>query len=110
MLNAIIKSIWDEFVENNKDNIILKINGKESKLIEEYDLKNGVNNIEINIINNLTNVEKMFYEACPLKGIEELKFLNTKEVNNFSGMFYGCSSLLDIKPIENWNVSHYYQI
>ena len=45
-----------KFVENNKDNIIFKINGKASKLIEEYDLKNGVNNLEINIINNLTNL------------------------------------------------------
>jgi hypothetical protein len=41
-----------EFVENNKYNIILKINGKESELIEEYVLKNGDNNIEISIINN----------------------------------------------------------
>ena len=95
-----------EFVENNKDNIILKINGKESKLIEEYDLKNGDNNIEINLINNLTNLEKMFYKACSLKGIEELKYLNTKEINNFSEMFYECSSLSDIKPLQHWNVSN----
>ena len=95
-----------EFVENNKDNIILKINGKESKLIVKYDLKNGVNNIKINIIINLTSLEKMLYEACSLKRIEELKYLNAKEVNNFSEMFYGCSSLSDIKPLQNWNVSN----
>ena len=95
-----------EFVQNNKDNIILKINGKESKLIEEYDLKNGINNIEINITNNLNNLEKMFYQSCSLKEIEELKYLNTKEVINFSWMFCKCSSLSDIKPLQNWNVSN----
>ena len=95
-----------KFVRNNKDNIILKINGKESKLVEEYDLNNGVNNIEINIINKLTNLEDMFYYACSLKGIEELKYLNITEINNFSGMFYGCSSLSDIKSLQNWDVSN----
>ena len=64
------KIFGSEFVLNNKDNIILKINGKESKLVEEYDLKNGVNNIEINLINKLTNLEEMFCNACSLKGIE----------------------------------------
>ena len=95
-----------KFVQNNKDNIILKINGKESKLVEEYDLKNGVNNIEINLINKLTNLEDMFYDACSLKGIEELKYLNITEINNFSRMFCHCSSLSDIKPLQNWNVSN----
>ena len=73
----------DKFVENNKDNINLKINGKECKLIGKYDLKNGVNNIEINIIKNLTNLEKLFYKAWSLKGIEELKYLDKKEITDF---------------------------
>ena len=61
--------------------------------------------IEINIINNLTNLEYMFSDACSLKDVEELKYLNTKEVNNFSSMSNRCSSLSDIKPLQNWNVS-----
>ena len=95
-----------EFVKNNKDKIILKINGKESKLIEEYNLKNGVNNIEINIINKLTNIEFMFWGAISLKNIDDLKYLNTKEINNFSYVFYNCTSLSDIKALQNWNVSN----
>jgi len=93
------------FVENNKDNIKLIINGRESKLIEKYNLKKGVNNIELIILNKLTNLEGMFYKVFSLKNIEELKYLNTKEVNNFSYMFWGCSSLSDIKPLQNWKVS-----
>ena len=94
-----------EFVKNNKDNIKLKINGRESNLVEEYNLKEGENNIELIILNKLTNLEGMFCGVNSLKNIEELKYLNTKEVNNFSHMFYGCKSLSDIKSLQNWNVS-----
>ena len=39
----------------------------------------------------------MFYECRSLKNIEELKYLDTKEINNFSYMFSGCFNLSDIK-------------
>ena len=71
------KIFGTDFVKNNKNILELIINDTKNEIIDEYDLKNGVNNIEINIIKNLTNLEKMFYEACSLKGIEELKYLNT---------------------------------
>ena len=48
----------------------------------------------------------MFYECKSLKNIDELKYLDTKEINNFSYMSYKCSSLTDIKPLQNWNVSN----
>ena len=94
-----------EFVEINKDNIRLIINGKQSKLVSEYHLKEGENNIQIIIDNKLTNLEYMFSECKSLNNIEELKYLNTMEVNNFQYMFQGCSSISDIKALENWNVS-----
>ena len=100
------KIFGSKFVENNIDNIKLIINGKENKLTEEYNLKKGVNSIEIIIINKLTNLEYMFEHAISLKNIEGLKYLNTKDVNNFSHMFDGCISLSDIKPLQNWNVSN----
>ena len=85
------------FVKNNKDNIKLIINGRESKLIEEYNLKKGENNIQLIILNKLTNLEGMFQGSCSLKNFEELKYLNIKEINNFSRMFNNCKSLIDIK-------------
>ena len=95
-----------KFVENNRENIILKINGLKSELIEKYNLKEGINNIQIILKNNLINLKDMFYGAASLKNIEELKYLNTEEVNDFSGMFSYCSSLSDIKGLQNWNVSN----
>ena len=47
----------------------------------------------------------MFNGCESLKNIDELKYLDTKDIKNFSGMFYECSSLSDIKALENWNVS-----
>jgi len=95
-----------KFVENNKNNIKLIINGNQSKLINKYNLKEGKNKIQIIIIKQLTNLENMFICCISLKNIEELKYLNTNEITNFSGMFGGCSSLSDIKALQNWNVSN----
>ena len=95
-----------KFVENNRENIILKINGIKSELIEKYNLKEGINNIQVIIKNKLINLKDMFKGVTSLKNIEELKNLNTEEVTDFSGMFSYCSTLQDIKALENWNVSN----
>ena len=53
------------------------------------------------IKNKLTNLEYMFSWYDTLKDINELKYLDTKDINNFEYMFYKCSSLSDIKSLEN---------
>ena len=100
------------FVENNKDNIELVINDKNSKLISQYQLKEGVNKIKLVMKKRLNNLEYMFYDCNTLSNIEELKYLDTKEVTNFSYMFFGCTALSSnkqseklIKPLEKWNIS-----
>ena len=93
-----------EFVENNKNNITLKINGKQSPLISKYKLNKGENDITICIKNKLTNLSNMFKSCGTLYNIDELKYLNTKFVTDFSYMFSG-SSISNIKALENWDVS-----
>ena len=93
-----------EFVENNKNNITLKINGKQSPLIEKYNLNKGENDITICIKNKLTNLSNMFKSCGTLYNIDELKYLNTKFVTDLSYMFSG-SSVSNIKSLENWDVS-----
>ena len=88
----------EKFVENNKNNIELKINGKNiGRLTSKFKLEKGINNIQILIINKITNLEHMFDNCANLINIEDLKYLEVKDVNNFSFMFNGCSSLSDIK-------------
>ena len=102
--------IWrifgETFVENNKNNIELLINGIKSELVEKYELKKGENNIEILIKNKIKNLEYMFECCSSLRNIDGLMNLDTKDINNFSYMFRGCSSLSDLKSIKNWNVSN----
>ena len=92
------------FVENNKDNINLIINGKESELVDEYFLKEGENNITIRLKNTLTNLSNMFYFCESLYNIEELKYLNTENVTDFSYMFGYCK-ISNINALENWDTS-----
>ena len=60
------------FVENNKNNIKLIINGKESELVETSNyLIDGFNNVQMIILNILTNLESMFVNCTSLFNIDE---------------------------------------
>ena len=95
-----------EFVKINEKKIELRINGKKSKLVNKYKLKKGDNNIKIIIKDKLQDLQHMFHQCRNLTNIDELKYLNTEDCNNFSEMFRNCSSLSDIKSLANWNVSN----
>jgi len=97
-----IQNIFHEyFVENNKDNINLIINKNKLPLVNKYNLKKGKNDITICINKKLTNLSYMFYFCKSLYNIEELKYLNTEDVTDFSFMF-GNSEISDIKPLKRW--------
>ena len=104
--NEYINNIFgSKFVGNNMNNIKLIINGEQCKLMKKYDLKEGINHIQMITINPLKKLEYMFELCSSLIDIEELKYLNTQKVTNFSFMFCGCSSLSELKGLENWDVS-----
>ena len=44
----------------------------------------------------------MLYGCLSLSDIKPLQNWNVSNGNNFYCMFYGCSSLSDIKPLQNW--------
>ena len=50
----------------------------------------------------------MFSDCNVIKNINELEFLDTSDVIDFSNMFDGCSSPLikDLKSFPKWNVSN----
>ena len=93
------------FVENNKNNIELEIDGKTMALTEEANLKEGDAEVIIKIKKPLTNLSFMFSNCTHLKNIDELQFLDTKGVTSFESMFQGCKLLMDINPLLNWDVS-----
>ena len=97
-----------EFVNFNRNNIELSINDGKKKinLIDTFFLIKGENRIKLFIKNRLTNLSYMFYGCQSLKNIDELKYLDTKDVKNFSYLFWGCPLITDISPLGNWNVSN----
>ena len=94
------------FVLNNRNSIDLIINGKDHKLVSNYELKRGENNITMVIKNKLINLSHMFTGCDTLKDIKELKHLDISNAKDFSSMFWGCLSLSDITPLEDWDVSN----
>ena len=68
------KIFGDSFVENNKDNIELIINGEKTELINKYKLRKGENNIILIIKNKIDNLSNMFYKCKSLKNIDGLKY------------------------------------
>ena len=94
-----------KFVETNKDNIDLIINGEKKNLIEVYNLKKGENNIKIILKNKINYLAYMFEGCNSLKNIDELKKIDTKEIEDFSHIFHGCSLISDIKSLKNWDTS-----
>ena len=54
-MEIIILYYGKKFIENNKNNIELVINGIKSELVKDYKLKKGKNNIEILIKNKIIN-------------------------------------------------------
>ena len=47
----------------------------------------------------------MFYGCSSLSDIKPLEKWNVSNGTYFSGMFSGCSSLSNIKPLEKWNLN-----
>ena len=94
------------FVENNKDNVELIINNKKYELMERYDSENGIINVQMIILNKLTNIECMFKNCKSLINIDDLQYLDTTEITDFSSMFEKCVSLKNIDALINWDVSN----
>ena len=126
----------EEFVEKNKNNLKLKINGKIIDLCSKY-IFNNYGEVIVEIIEQkpITNMQKMFYECENLLSlsdlsswdmknitdtsnmfsfcsrIENISFLNNwnmKNVTNTSGMFTGCTSINSIDSLKNWNMENVY--
>ena len=94
-----------QFIKNNKDNIDLIINDKNSPLINKYNLNIGYNTITIIIKNQLTNLSYMFQNSF-LFNLDELQYLDVSNVTDFSYTFSECKSIKDISPLQNWDVSN----
>ena len=96
----------EDFVKLNKDKSYLIINGKKEELCYKYKLKEGINRIEIVFKENVTNYRAMFKYCTSLIDISPLENWDIRDATCFSCSFRGCTSLQDISPLKNWNLSN----
>ena len=106
-----IKLFDKNFVENNKNNCKLIINGKEKELKEMYNFglfntKKDLLEIKLKGITNITNLSNMFEGCSSLSSLADISKWNTSNVKRMDYMFYGCSSLSSLPDISKWNTSN----
>jgi len=104
-----IKLFGYYFVENNKNNILLEIEGKEYKLMECYGIeRNNNNKLEIKIkgIENIINMGYMFEGCSSLLSLPDISKWNIANANDIKYMFSGCSSLSNLNGIHKWNTTN----
>ena len=49
----------------------------------------------------------MFFDCSSLSDIKSMQNWNVSKTENFAYIFFGCSPLLDISQIKKWKISEY---
>jgi len=104
--NNNIKIFGNKFVKNNKDKLKIINSNKEYELSEYFDINNNndeILEIKLKNINNITNASYMFYGCSSLLLLPNIDNWNTINITNMSGMFCECSSLKSLPDISKWN-------
>ena len=99
------------FVENNKKNCKIEIEGKEYELKDKHSFsffnkKPDILEIKLKGIMNIINMSYMFYECLSLSSLPDISNWNTSNVTEMNSMFYNCKSLSSLSDISNWNTSN----
>ena len=102
-----IRIFGQNFVEKNKYNCYLKVNGEIKQLCEYLEINNSEKDtLEIKLLETIriNNMSYLFYECETLKYIK-FKW-NTEAITDISLMFCKCTSLMTIEGISHWNTSN----
>ena len=96
-----VKLFGAKFIQNNKNNCYLIIDGQQKELCEEFELDENQklkDKLEIRLIieKPITNFSGLFYDCSLLIYLSGLSSYDFKVVTDMSYMFYGCSSLVSL--------------
>ena len=111
-----MKILGKKFVENNKKNCSIVINGKELELSEFYilkknDLKNNEIEIKLKSKKPLTDMSYMFHAdpsepSVYLTAVTNIQNWTTSSVTDISFLFSNCTLLSSIPDISNWETKN----
>ena len=107
--NDTINIFGTDFVINNKNICKMIVNNKEYELQKKFNINNYKDkNLKIKLrgINKITNLSEMFSGCSSLISISNLSNWDISNVTSLSCMFYNCPSLTSLPDISNWNTSN----
>ena len=108
-----IKIFGYNFVKKNKNVCKIIIDNKEYEMEDSYKIKNYKNNIlkiKLKGINKVTDMSYMFEGCSSLISLPDISNWNTNKVTDMSYMFDRCSSLISLPDISNWNTHNVYNM
>ena len=99
----------DRFVENNKNNCFINVNGEKRELstyIDNSEILDERFVIELIETKKMTDLSNMFDSCSSLTYLPNISNWNMENVTNISCMFFECSNLKFEKDKLNWNISN----
>ena len=97
-----------KFVDCYKRKVKIEINGKAKKLKKFYDNEtSNIEEIEVKLIgiDKITDMKYMFCGCSSLLSLPDISNWDTSKVTDMKYMFNGCSSLLSLPDISKWDTS-----
>ena len=107
-----LKLFGEKFVQNNKSNCTIVINGIEYDLvsfinIKDYNYDNsGKFKIKLYGVKNIIDMSYIFHKCPNLIEVPNISQMNTTKVTNMSRLFEGCTLLESLPNISNWDISN----
>jgi len=103
--NLAEKKLVDKiFLSNNMKRAKVIINNKQYDLTES--INNEINKIKIKFFDYAIYINSMFKDCMQLISVYNLQKVNTKYLKSIKNLFDGCSSLIFIDDISNWNINN----
>ena len=105
-----IKIFDKTFVNNNRKNCRLFINGNEIELtdyiyLNTIKLNENILEVKLKEINKITNMSYMFYNCLNLISFRDLENWNTSNVVDINSIFFNCTMLTHLPDISKWDIS-----
>ena len=99
------------FVDNNKDKSYILIDGEKYDLCGYHYLnenQKSKNTLEIKLIEDkpITNMSNIFRGCTSLISLPDISNWNFKNINNMTDMFESCISLISLPDISNWDTTN----
>ena len=92
-----------QFVENNKEKCYIIYNNRKYRLQSYFKFeKNGLNELELQEVEQLKNLSYMFTSVSSIKNFNFLSEWDLSNVENISYMF-AATNINDLKPVSGWN-------